>query len=244
MKRELLGSSKARKSAEGNIEDEHFGDEKDTRPFWRRVNATAGLPLWEAMLFYGNQCDADIAFCRRLEGFDRPPFDHFDEMSREEQREYNVGSMELQRARRQLESEIAEKLASGELFATGYAGHTPLDSPAERILPDRWRLLEPDFLESSARGSGIEISGILVFKGESSTVPVAIAKRHSTAELRRWYSTWVQLNKRNGKQPSREEDLKAARQEFGDRAHRATLRALRLELAPKEWKQHGRRKQG
>jgi len=244
MKRERLGPLRSRKSAKGGSEDEHFGDERDSRPFWRRVDPKAGLTLWEAMLFYGDQLDADIAFRRRLEGFDRPSFYPFDEMTREEQREYNVGSMELQRARRWLETEIVEKLASGALIATGYAGHTPLDSPAEKILPDRWRLLEPDFLESSAKGSGIEITGILVFKGEHNAPTRVIAKRHSSAELRRWYSAWVLSNVQIGKQPSRDEDLQAARKKFGDKAHRATLRTLRLELAPGEWKQHGRRKRG
>jgi hypothetical protein len=243
MKRELLGPLKARKSADGASGDEHFGDDEDSRPFWRRVNQKAGLSLWEAMLFYGNQADAEIAFNRRLEGFDGPPFYPFDEMTREEQREYNVGSMQFERARRQLEAEIVGKLKSGALFATGYAGDTPLDAPAAKIVADRWRLLEPDFLESTAKGSGIEISGILVFKGEGDTGAVATPKRHSPAELRRWYSAWVLSNVENGNEPSRDEDLEAACQKFGDKVHRPTLRALRRELAPAEWKLHGRRKQ-
>jgi hypothetical protein len=243
MKRELLGPLKARKNADRGSEDEHFGDDDDPRPFWRRVNPKAGLTLWEAMLFYGNQLDADITFSRRLEGFDRPPFYPFDEMTREEQREYNVGSMQLERARRQLEAEIVRKLNSGALFATGYAGDTPLDAPAAKIVADRWRLLEPDFLDSTAKGGGVEISGIRVFKNKASR-KATTAKRYSLAELRRWYPTWVLSNVEQGRAPSRDDDLEAARRNFGDKVHRATLRELRAKLAPAEWIQKGRRKQG
>jgi len=233
---------KARKNADDESGDEHFGDEKDSRPFWRRVNPKAGLPLWEAMLFYGNQVAAEIAYSRRLEGFDNPPFYPFDEMTREEQREYNVGSIQLKHARMELEVEIVRKLQSGALFATGYAGDTPLDAPAAKIIADRWRLLEPDFLESTAKGSGVEISGIRVFKNNALT-KTTTAKRYSLAELRRWYPTWVLANVEQGREPSRNDDLEAARQKFGEKVHRATLRALRAKLAPPGWVQKGRRKQ-
>jgi hypothetical protein len=243
MKRGLLGPLRARKKTDDGGDDEHFGDEKDSRPFWRRVNPKAGLPLWEAMLFYGDQFAADIAFRRRLEGFDNPPFYPFEEMTREEQREYNIGSMQFQRARRDLEHEILLKLSAGELFATGYAADMRLDEPAAKILPDRWRLLEPDFLESTARGGGVEISGILVFKATEATDASVVQKRYSPAELRRWYSGWVLSNLANGSEPSRDADLEAARKQFGERVHRPTLRALRKELAPSEWTSHGRRRQ-
>jgi hypothetical protein len=242
MKRDLLGPVRRKRANKGDV-DEHFGHEKDTRPFWRRVNSKAGLPLWEAMLFYGDQFSAETAYCRRLEGFDNPPFYPFEEMTREEQREYNIGTMQLQRARRDLEQEIILKLIAGELFATGYSADVRLDEPAAKILPDRWRLLESNFLDSTAKGSGIEISGILVFKRDERSGKLGVSKRYSPAELRRWYSDWISTSVANGNEPSRDEELEAACKRFGVRVSRATLRALRNELAPSEWKQHGRRRQ-
>ncbi|MCK1361221.1 hypothetical protein [Bradyrhizobium sp. 199] len=223
--------------------DEHFGDDSNPEPFWRQVKPKDGLPLWEAMLFYGNQFDAEMAWSRRLDGFDGPPFYPFDEMSREEQREYNAGSMQFERARRQLESEIHGKLLRGELVATGYAADTPLDSPPTKILPDRWRLLEPDYRESTAKGGRLEISGILVFSGDRDIPKTLGAKRHSLAELRRWYSSWISSNRESGNAPSRDDDLEAARERFGEGVSRSTLRSLRKELAPDEWKLHGRRRE-
>jgi hypothetical protein len=243
MKRELLRPPKSRKLSDAVPGDEHFDDNHDLRPFWRRVNAKAGLPLWEAMLFYGNQVDADIAYSRKLEGFDNPPFYPFEEMSREEQREYNVGSIQLRHARIALEAEILRQLKNGALFATGYSLNTPLDAPAEMISADRWRLLEPDFLASTAKGRGVEISGIRVFK-KKARAKAATPKRYSPAELRRWYPTWVKYNVEQGRAPSRDDDLEAAHHKFGNKVHRATLRELRAKLAPAEWIQKGRRKQG
>jgi hypothetical protein len=68
------------------------------------------------------------------------------------------------------ESELCEalvdKLLRGEVHATGFATKHALDSPAAVISPDRWRILIPDFDESSALCfSGIKIEGILVFPG-------------------------------------------------------------------------------
>ncbi|WP_247416756.1 hypothetical protein [Bradyrhizobium sp. 159] len=151
--------------------------------------------------------------------------------------------MQFERARRQLESEIFVKLIKGELVATGYAADTPLDSPRTKILPDRWRLLEPDFRESTAKGRGLEISGILVFRNARDVSRTVGAKRHSQAELRRWYLGWISSNQESGNAPSRDEDLEAARERFGEVVSRSTMRSLRKELAPGEWKLHGRRRE-
>lgn len=67
---------------------------------------------------------------------------------------------------RELREALVDKLLRGEVHATGFATNHPLDSPAAVIPPDRWRILIPDFDESSALCfSGIEIEGILVFPG-------------------------------------------------------------------------------
>ena len=65
----------------------------------------------------------------------------------------------------------------------------------------------------------------------------------ASAALQKWY-----LRRRDGwpadrKHPSQDEDLTAARDYFaGHRIRREAIRALRTELAPKEWTKFGRRK--
>ena len=67
---------------------------------------------------------------------------------------------------RELREALVDKLLRGEVHATGFGTNHALDSPAAAIPPDRWRILIPDFDESSALCfSGIEIEGILVFPG-------------------------------------------------------------------------------
>jgi hypothetical protein len=192
MKRARCRPAKNRKRADKKDEDEFLGeDDRDPRPFWRRVNPEAGLPLWEAMLFYGDPITAEVAATRKLEGFDQPPFYPFEEMTREEQREYNAGSHQLERTSRDLQYEILEKLRTGKLFPTGYATNARLDEPPARIFADLWRLLELDGWNSAAKGNGIEISGILIFKPKRRAAASLVHKRYSPADLRRWYLGWV-----------------------------------------------------
>jgi hypothetical protein len=65
--------------------DKYLNQNKDPRPIWRREDAKAGLPLWEAMLFYGNQSDAEVVNDLTFQGFDKPPFFPLIEMTRAEQ---------------------------------------------------------------------------------------------------------------------------------------------------------------
>jgi hypothetical protein len=235
-------STKSRKTRRPLPSDE-FLLNRDPRPVWRRVDAKSGLPLWEAMLFYGDQQLAKTVSDLTFQGFGKPPFFPLHEMTRAEQIEYNVNSMQLEHARMRMEREFLSMLKSGEVFATGYAGHSPLDMPATRIVADRWRLLEPNFDDSTAGGPNLEISGILVFDGSQvSPVPIASSKAFSVASLREWYGRWVSSNGQNGHLPSRDEDLKAARQALGESIPRSAVRRLRQELAPETWKRLGRRK--
>lgn len=222
--------------------DRYFARDQDPRPLWRRENAEAGLPLWEAMLFYGNQEDAKTVHDLTLSGFDFPPFAPFNEMSRAEQIEYNVSSMQLSHARMRMEVEFVDLLKNGSIFATGYASHSPLDMPATRIVADRWRILEPNFEESSAKGSSLEVSGILIFGGAAAVLAKPTpAKAFSHAKLREWYVRWISSNDQNGHLPSRDDDLLAARAALGDAIPRSAIRLLRQELAPSAWKSFGRR---
>jgi hypothetical protein len=222
--------------------DEFLIRDRDPRPLWRRVDANAGLPLWEAMLFYGNQSDARTVDELTCQGFGQEPPSVFHEMSRAEQIEYNVNSMQLEHARRRMEREFLSMLNTDAVFATGYAGHSPLDMPATRVIADRWRLLEPNFDDSTAKGSNIEIAGILIFDGSKPAQAPVLSKAFSAARLREWYKRWVSSNKQNGHLPGRDEDLKAARQALGEGIPRSAVRQLRRELAPVSWKSFGRRK--
>ena len=63
-------------------------------------------------------------------------------------------------------------------------------------------------------------------------------------EIKKWYvDTWLPECQRTGRTPSREDDLEAARAEFGNfRKARDFMRVLRRELAPSTWSSKGRRK--
>jgi hypothetical protein len=78
---------------------------------------------------------------------------------------------------RELREALVDKLLRGEVHATGFATNQALDRPATAIPPDRWRILVPDFDESSALCfSGIKIEGILVFPGPAPRASYAEVK--------------------------------------------------------------------
>ncbi len=64
----------------------------------------------------------------------------------------------------------------------------------------------------------------------------------SGGKLRKWYAEeWVPKNKADEAIPSREQELKAAKQACGDGVTRQAIRTLRKELAPESWRKRGRR---
>src|SRR6266404_2763085 len=116
-------SSKSRKKRRPMPSDRYLVRNRDPRPIWRREDAKAELPLWEAMLFYGNQDLAKTVNDLTYQGFGKAPFFPLHEMPRSEQIEYNVNSMQLEHARMRMEFEFLSMLKSGAVFATGYASH-------------------------------------------------------------------------------------------------------------------------
>jgi len=65
--------------------------------------------------------------------------------------------------------------------------------------------------------------------------------RYSEAALRKWYSdVYVPEAMSRPRPPNRDEDLVAARQEFGRNIPERAIRHMRRELAPKHWKASGR----
>jgi hypothetical protein len=75
--------------------------------------------------------------------------------------------------REQLEAALVDDLRRGKLIAAGYDSRAPIDAPPVTIPADRWRVLIPDFEDSSASGGGISISRILVHEANMATGPGA-----------------------------------------------------------------------
>jgi hypothetical protein len=57
---------------------------------------------------------------------------------------------------------LVAKLRDGSLVATGYDSRAAINAPPVAIPADRWRVLTPNFEDSSAAGGGLSIGGILV----------------------------------------------------------------------------------
>jgi hypothetical protein len=223
--------------------DEFLKRDRDPRPHWKRVDAASGLPLWEAMLFYGNQQDAKVVHDLTFQGYANEPYMPLDEMPDEEAKDYRFNRWILEDRRQRMEAEFKRILERGDVVtATGYLRTTPLDVPATLIIPDRWRLLEPNFTNSTAAGLGGEIAGILVFKRRSPQREKLSPPAYSASKLKAWYVGWVRQNQSTGNKPSRDEDLKAAQNALGSIIPRSALRLLRKELAPEDWRRKGRRK--
>jgi hypothetical protein len=70
----------------------------------------------------------------------------------------------FRRVQEKLEGNLLGLLREGVLVASGYSENAAADAKPTLIAPDRWRLLTPNFLNSSAEGSGLSLSGICVFR--------------------------------------------------------------------------------
>lgn len=66
--------------------------------------------------------------------------------------------------------------------------------------------------------------------------------RFNRAAVRSWYKKYIESFAQEAKKPSRDEDLKAAREHFDVKISRDFMRDLRNELTPPEWTAKGRPK--
>jgi hypothetical protein len=213
-------------------------DPHDSRREWQVITPENGLTLRQAMVHHA---DPELAeeFLRTVSRFDPDASLSLAEVeARCARRILGAG---FSRVYRSMRSQLLVRLAAGELVAKGYAAHSGLDEPAEEINPDRWRALRVDFDGSRAMGAGAEISGILVYV-RSAQAPARSNKVASAMTVKRWYRDWVKRNVAEGRQPSRDEDMAAAREGLHRSVSRDVLRGLRRELAPLSWREHGRRK--
>jgi hypothetical protein len=156
--------------------------------------------------------------------------------------DFQFKSRQLRDDRLRLEFCLVQKLITGRLFATGYAASDLLDEPARTIVADRWRTLTPDFGTSQATAPGVVITGILVFEKRRRQERTDAPRRVALGKVRKWYREWVEANLAEGRLPSREPDLEAARKALGTAVPRDFVRELRRGVAPLEWQRSGRRR--
>lgn len=97
-------------------------------------------------------------------------------LGRETEGERNV--FRYRKLRDQLEGQVLQSLQAGSLIATGYENRSVTDPPVT-IPPDRWRTLQPDFINSTATGEGIKLVGLQVrcAKAAEACVPSAVEPR-------------------------------------------------------------------
>lgn len=222
-------------------------DPRDQRRLWLEVHPKAGLTLRQAMFFYDEEGLTERFLELEADGFggDPPCIVGDDGWPTDEAilSAFRIGSRSLTDARLRLEYCLVEKLVTGRLVATGFGPHSAIDQPATPIAADRWRVLKPDFERSQATALGVTIDGILVFGAPPERDAEAQQPaRFSQAALRAWYERRVAAHEATGSMPSRDEDVEAARQEFGPRVPREAIRSLRRDLAPAAWTRFGRRK--
>jgi hypothetical protein len=79
--------------------------------------------------------------------------------------DYERNVLRYEALREQLEKELTEKLKAGTLIAAGYDSRAPIDAAPTTIPGDRWRVLKPNFADSSASTPHFTITGILVTSG-------------------------------------------------------------------------------
>jgi hypothetical protein len=152
------------------------------------VPVPEGATLEEALRRW---CDpAAVAEMERLadEGYDGPNVWILGEVT-----EYEVKVSRYQELRRQLETELMDKLRRGELAATGYDMRLALDAKPVVLSADRWRVLAPDFERSAARTGAVEVSGIRVTERARAGHPEPKRKagRYSPADVEAWYRQYT-----------------------------------------------------
>jgi DNA-binding winged helix-turn-helix (wHTH) protein len=81
--------------------------------------------------------------------------------------EYERKVFRYQALRESLEAALLAKLRDGPLVTTGYLQGASVDQPPKIFLGDRWRVMAPNYEDSSATGAGITVFGILVYEDEA-----------------------------------------------------------------------------
>ena len=212
--------------------ERYFGD--DQRPWYRRLDPNLALSLGEALLFFGDpetaKCYAalNLAFGPPTWWCPESPPPGIEARDFAFRRQW----LEHERLEHVLCQELVAQLIAGALRATGFEPSTPADSPPVAIHASRWRVLTPDFENSSASAPGITITGIRI-------VPAALPRIDprgsrparevqdrsppsiSQAELQRFVARYI----RDAGSATSEAGLLRAATEAGIRASRDRIRA-------------------
>lgn len=126
----------------------------------RRTDLCQGVSLRDAILYYGDLASPESHFSLHVLTSSAGTFESVRMFIS------NDALSQYYQNARNAQPEVVAKLLSGELLATGMRSGAPLAAPPEKIHPDRWRILVPDFDGSSARvPDGELILGIRVFPG-------------------------------------------------------------------------------
>lgn len=204
--------------------------------YWEKLDPSDGLPTWEALYHF---VDPERAVQAYRYAAEHPAADyHYDPTG--------PGAFRIKfglRGIHALSNQLVQKLKTGELRARGFANHAALDAPRQEIHKDRWGDLELNVWASRARGSGYEISRILVFDAQPSSAEGRPGKKqYSSAALRAWYIERVKRLVAANKKSARNEDYMDAKADFAGRVTKRPVEALRKELAPESWRKGGRPK--
>lgn len=128
-----------------------------------------------------------------------------------------------------LTTELMTHLRDGEFEAE----RVDLDRGAVSIPRESWRVLEPDFEESTASSAGVKFVGIRVWPKRAAW---------SSAHAERSCAAWMQTLVDNGCIPSSQDALWAdAHERFPGLSNRGFLR-IWTSCAPEKWKKPGRRR--
>jgi hypothetical protein len=233
---------------------EHFADPEAKKRYQKALadrKANPGLPSWLQMRVIENE---DPSLRSDL----LPDAQPVRQPISEEQDELWRASA---RAKRDMERSFFDRLLSGELICRAREG-SPI-APWRDVPADAWKMLKVEHWSTGRlKVAGTEqrlFSTEVALRPASAAVasklaaemtlerPIQLAgetrqerRAFSGTKIERWYiEKWIPHNSAEGKSPSRDEDLRAARAIFSG-VSRAFMRDLRQRRAPAEWRTVGR----
>ncbi len=230
------------RSASGRGSGGHQGrNQARQAPWYERGNPRTGVPVPESFYHFIDKSKGKRYFELHQKGFSDPAKRDLC-VTKDELIAFAEGRNEWTKLRSELEPELLRRLKSGELLARGINSTAPLDNGRQVIAPERWLDLCLSGRESSATGTSVYVTHILITRKTSMRSQAQAVVRVRANELRTWYKDRLAIYQARGQISTRDEDYEAAKKRFGKSVTRKAVRALRKELAPVEWTERGRRK--
>ena len=138
----------------------------DRRPWFQRGNPKEGVPVPESFYHVIDKPKGKRYFELHQKGFSDPAKRDLC-VTREELLAFGEGRNEWTKLSSELEPELLRRLKSGELLARGINTTASLDSGRQVIEPERWLDLCLHSRESSATGSVVYVTHILITRRPS-----------------------------------------------------------------------------